>query len=146
MLEKQFLELWPFPESTYEPKKVLPETAALDSDAEFTGRRIAAFSFMGVRYVSTQWNDMEAKVLQLLNELEPAKIHALVDKTSYPGTAFSREETPGYSKITDGVYARTASSTSSKIDLLKALFELCDVDPSELVFEMPVETANSKSA
>ncbi|WP_322290543.1 DUF262 domain-containing protein, partial [Paratractidigestivibacter sp.] len=57
-LEEQFRSLWPYPSSTYVPRKVLPESAALDSDAEFTGRRIAAFSFMGVRYVAPQWNEM----------------------------------------------------------------------------------------
>ncbi|ACU95067.1 uncharacterized conserved protein [Cryptobacterium curtum DSM 15641] len=139
MLEEQFLETWPYPETSYEPKKALPEVAELDSGVEFTGRRIAAFSFMGVRYVATQWNDMEAKVLQLLHELEPAKIHSLVDGTSYPASAFRSTEAQGHSKIARGVYARTASSTAAKIDLLKSVFEICEIDANELSFEMPLD-------
>ena len=138
MLEEQFLSLWPYPSSSYVPKRALPETATLDSDAEFTGRRIAAFSFMGVRYVVTQWNDMLARVLQLVHELEPAKVHSLVGATGFPANAFRGEDTPGHTMIAKGVYARTASSTAAKIDLLKSVFAICGIDPEELVFEMPL--------
>lgn len=143
LLEAQFLATWPYPSTSYVPKKNLPETAALDSDAEFTGRRIAAFNFMGVRYAATQWNDMLAKVLQLVFELEPAKIHSLVDGSGFPASAFKSEDSHGHSKIAPGVYARTASSTVAKIDLLKSVFSVCGIDSDELIFEMPIETASS---
>ena len=140
MLEEQFLETWPMPSSSYEPSKALPELADLDSDAEFTGRRIAAFSFMGVRYASNQWNDMITKVLQLVYELEPAKIHWLVDGKDYPSSNFCSAEATGHSKIADGVYVRTASSTAEKIALLKSVFEICEIDANELSFEMPLDS------
>lgn len=142
LLEKQFLKLWPYPTSTYEPKKSLPESAALDSDVEFTGRRIAAFSFMDVRYTVAQWNDMLVKVLQLVYELEPAKIYSLVGRSGYPASAFRKDEEHGYSKIADVVYVKTSSSTVAKIDLLKNIFDLCDIEQAELVFEMPIGTAS----
>ena len=139
MLEEQFLATWPSPTTNYEPKKALPELAELDSDTEFTGRRIAAFRFIGDRYATSQWNEMEVKVLKLLCELEPAKIHSLVSSTSYPGTAFRGDEAQGFSQITNGVYAKTSSSTSSKIDLLKRVFAVCGVDAGDLAFEMPMD-------
>lgn len=139
-LEKSFLELWPYPSSTYEPKKTLSESAALDSDAEFTGRRISGFNFMGVHYIVNQWNDMLAKVLQLVYELEPAKIHFLIGRAGFPASAFHKDDDHGFSKIADGVYAKTASSTVAKIDLLRSVFDLCGIDQSDLVFEMPIGT------
>ena len=142
MLEEQFLKTWPYPASSYEPKKMLPESAALDSDVDFTNRKIAAFTFMDARYTVTQWNKMLVKVLQLVYELQPAKIHSLVDGASYPATAFRREEAPDFSKIAERVYARTASSTAAKIDLLQSVFDLCGMDQSELVFEMPLTLAD----
>lgn len=141
-LEKSFLELWPYPHSTYEPKKTLPESAALDSDVEFTGRRISGFNFMDVHYMVNQWNDMLAKVLQLVYELEPAKIHLLVGRPGYPASAFHKDDDHGFSKIADGVYAKTASSTVAKIDLLRSVFDLCGIDQSDLVFEMPIGTVS----
>lgn len=139
MLEEQFLAMWPYPTTSYEPKKTLPELAELDSDIEFTGRRIAAFRFIGDRYATSQWSEMEVKVLKLLCELEPAKIHSLVSSNSYPGTSFRSDEAQGFSQITSGVYVKISSSTSSKIDLLKRVFEVCGMDASELAFEMPVD-------
>ncbi|WP_304855728.1 DUF262 domain-containing protein [Adlercreutzia caecimuris] len=141
MLEGQFLETWPMSTSNYVPTKAMPEVANLDSDAEFTGRRIAAFSFMGVRYSASQWNDMETRVLQLVYELEPAKLHSLVNGSEYPASAFCGSGEPGHSKIADGVYARTSSSTAAKIDLLKRVFEICEIDASELSFEMPLDSS-----
>ncbi len=139
MLKKKFLELWPVATSTFVPKKTLPDEATLDSGVDFTGRRISSFVFLGVRYSVSQWNAMEAKVLELLFELEPAKIHSLVDGANYPASAFKSSEAEGCSKIAPGVYARTSTSTAAKIDLLNNVFIICDVEPSELTFEMPVE-------
>jgi hypothetical protein len=142
-LGDRFLELWPMIESSYTPNKALPETASLDSDAEFTGSRIAAFSFLDVRYVATQWNEMLRKVLQLVYELEPAKIHSLVNGSTYPASNFRSDEEPGFSKIADGVYARTSSSTAAKIDLLRSVLTICGIELDELVFEMPVGSSAS---
>ena len=139
LLEKQFLETWPMATSAYVPRRVMPEEATLDSDAEFTGRRITAFSFMGARYTVSQWNDMETLALKLLLELEPAKIHALVGGQGFPASAFRSSDAPGFSKIANGVYAKTASSTAFKIDLLKKVFAVCGVDANDLSFEMPLD-------
>lgn len=146
MLEEQFIALWPYPSSTYVPQKTLPESASLDSDIEFTGRRIAAFSFMGVRYVATQWNEMLVKTLQLLHEFEPAKIHALVGGKKYPASYFySEEESAGhYAKIAKGVCVNTYSSTVAKINLLRRVFDVCGVDQGELVFEMPLKVEENQ--
>ncbi len=137
-LEERFLELWPYPSSAYEPKKILPESASLDSDAEFTGRRISGFSFMDVRYAVNQWNEMLSKMMQLVYELEPAKIHSLAGRSDYPASAFRNEKAHGYSKVAEGVYVKTGSSTIAKIDLLRSVFDLCDIEQAELIFEMPV--------
>ena len=48
------------------------------------------------------------------------------------------QEAPDFSKIAERVYARTASSTAAKIDLLQGVFDVCGMDQSELVFEMPL--------
>lgn len=143
MLEKQFLETWPLPTSSYVPVKAMPEVADLDSDTEFTGRRISAFTFMGVRHISSQWKDMEIRVMRLLYELEPAKLHSLVIGTEYPASNFCSNEQTWYSKVADGVYVRSSTSTYEKIALLKSVFNICGIDARELSFEMPLPTSNS---
>lgn len=60
MLKEQFLAMWSSPTTSYETKST-HELAELDSDTEFTGRRIAAFRFTGDWYTTSQWNEMEVK-------------------------------------------------------------------------------------
>ena len=144
MLKDQFLSTWPYPKSSFTPKKVLPELATLDSNAEFKGRRITAFNFMGVRYIATQWNVMLVKVLQLVYELEPAKIYALADMTEYPGSSFCKKDTAGFEQVVDGVFVRKNSCTSAKIDLLISVFEFCNIEPDMLIFEMPLELESTQ--
>lgn len=144
IMEQKFLELWPAAVSSFVPKRTLPDEASLDSGVDFTGRRITSFTFMGVRYTVSQWNTMEQKVLELLLELEPAKIHSLVDGANYPASAFKSQETKGCSRIAQGVYVKTPPSTATKIDLLNNVFIICDLEPSELMFEMPIDVKEKK--
>lgn len=139
MLREQFLRLWPMPETSYVPKRTMPEVAALDADIEFTGRRVAAINFMGSRYAVTQWNDAEVLALRLLCELEPAKIHSLVGGTTYPASAFISHEAHGHATVAEGVFVKTATNTSTKIELLRIVFKMCGMEPSELTFEMQPE-------
>lgn len=46
-MKKRFLELWPSIESNFEWGNDAYEEHALDDDFSFTGRQIAAYSFMG---------------------------------------------------------------------------------------------------
>ncbi len=52
--------------------------------------------------------------------------------------AFRSGGLQGFTKITNGVYVKTNTNTSAKIDLLKRVFESAAFPASELVFEMPV--------
>lgn len=90
----------------------------------------------GIQHRSgTRW---KLKVLKLLCELELAEIHSLVSSNSYLDTAFVA--------ISTGVFTnhqwyilKISSSTSSMIDLLKRVFEVCGVDANDLAFEMSVD-------
>ena len=87
-LVRQFLATWPMPASSYVPQSAIPDEAALDSDVEFTGRRLTAFSFMGARYPAKQWNTMVGMVMGLVAELEPSEVYSLVAGTTYPASLF----------------------------------------------------------
>lgn len=140
-LVKQFLELWSTPQSSYVPQVALPDKASLDSDADFMGRRISAFTFMGERHVVKQWNTMEQMVVRRVYEQDPAKVCALVEGTEYPANYFRANAVPEYSKVADGVFVRTGFNNEAKMNLLRELFAICGIDESELTFEMPIEEA-----
>lgn len=138
-LVDRFLELWPMPQSSYEPVEPLPEQASLDSDVDITGRRISAFSFLGERHAVKQWNTMAQMVMRRIYELEPAKVHALVDGTEFPASFFRADGAPGYQEFADGMFVRTGVSNYAKAILLRRVFEICGIDEDELTFEMPLE-------
>lgn len=138
-LVDRFLELWPMPQSSYEPVEALPEQASLDSDVDITGRRISAFSFLGERHAVKQWNTMVQMVMRRIYELEPAKVHALVDGTEFPASFFRADDAPGYREFADGMFVRTGVSNYAKAILLRRVFEICGIDEDELTFEMPLE-------
>lgn len=138
-LVDRFLELWPMPQSSYEPVEALPEQASLDSDVDITGRRISAFSFLGERHAVKQWNTMVQMVMRRICELEPAKVHALVDGTEFPASFFRADDAPGYLEFADGMFVRTGVNNYAKAILLRRVFEICGIDEDELTFEMPLE-------
>ena len=140
-LVKQFLESWPMPKSGYVPQVTMPDRASLDSDVDFMGRRISAFTFMGERHVVKQWNTMEQMVVRRVYEQNSAKLHVLVDGMEYPANYFRADAAPEYSNVADGVFVRTGFNNEAKMNLLRKLFAICGIDESELTFEMPIEEA-----
>lgn len=53
MIKEQFLVTQPSPMMDYKSKKTLPELAELDSDIEFSNRRIAVFNCIRDRYAAS---------------------------------------------------------------------------------------------
>lgn len=139
-LAKRLLELWPMPTTSYIPREVIPDVQTLGDDFDFTGRRISAFTFLGVRYPTKQWNEMEESVLRQVFELDSATLFRYLEQDGWPASSFSDHEQHYFSKIADGLYARTSSSTSWKIELLRRVFDDCGIDQDELSFEMPPVT------
>ena len=137
-LAERFVELWPMPASSYIPREVIPDVQTLGDDFDFTGRRITAFTFLGVRYPAKQWNDMEASVLRQVCELDSARMYRYLEEEGWPASAFSEHEYGFNTKIANGLYAKTSTSTAWKIELLRRVFDDCGIDRDELSFEMPM--------
>lgn len=136
MLEDRFVELWPSISTSYQPTREVPDEASLGDDAEFTGRSIVSYSFMGDDTTVKTWKEMEVGVLRSLCDLDLGRLYSISEGSSFPGSAFEHEERQGYSKVSDGLFVKSSTSTWFKIELLKRLFELLDVDKGELLIKM----------
>ena len=136
-LQDRFVELWPLISSSYQPTLEVSDEATLGDDTEFTDRSIVSYSFMGDDTLVKTWKEMEVGVLCALCDLDRGRLYSISKKgTTFPGSAFEHDERPGYSKVSDGLFVKSNTSTWSKIELLKRLFELLDVDKSELLIKM----------
>ena len=136
MLQDRFVELWPPISSSYQPTREVPDEATLGDDAEFTGRSIVSYSFMGDDTPVKTWKEMEVGVLRALCDLDLGRLYSISEGITFPGSAFEHDERPGYSKVSDGLFVKSSTSTWFKIEFLKRLFELLDVDKSELLIKM----------
>lgn len=136
MLEGRFIELWPSISTSYQPTREVPDEVTLGDDTEFTGRDIVSYSFMGDDTPVKTWKEMEVGVLRSLCDLDLGRLYSISEGSSFPGSAFEHEERQGYSKVSDGLFVKSSTSTCSKIELLKRLFELLDVDKGELLIKM----------
>lgn len=136
-MRERFLSLWPMISSAFEWGGDAYEEHALDDDFDFTGRRIAAYGFMGSRFTVKTWVDMICGVLSMVYELDPIVLHRFVsEKSEFPSRYFSSEEISYSFKVGEGIYFNLGSSTAVKVEALKVIFEAADIDASELTFEL----------
>ena len=133
-----FLKLYPMPQTTFAPVKIEAESASMeDEDFEFTGRKLQAYYFHGVRYSVPTWKDM---LLQVCG-------HCLLEHRSTiewlcanKKCGLNNQSDPSYAEIATGLYVWSSNSTSSKVSILHGIFTECNIPYSELVFEFRPET------
>lgn len=142
LLKEKALKLWAYPETNFEPAVAINEKHYLDDDFDFTGRKIASYTFLDTPYSADSWSEMYQQVVRFLFELDSTIIYKLVKEETGLGYHFSEKESSGFVEIAPKVYLYVASSTRSKIGNLRRLFELYQLDGSELGLEIQSNVDN----
>lgn len=140
LLKEKALKLWAYPKTDFEPAVAINEKHYLDDDFDFTGRKIASYTFLDTPYSADSWSEMYQQVVRFLFELDSTIIYKLVKEETGLGYHFSEKESSGFVEIAPKVYLYVASSTHSKIGNLRRLFELYQLDGSELGLEIQNNT------
>lgn len=138
------LDYWPTPHSAYEPEPDMKDVEPMGEDTDFTGRAIRAWEYQGVQHQVTTWKSMLIQVVRLLAEQDAAGIHRRA--SGFWMKTRSDHATPveaGYSEVVSGIDIFTASSTASKMWLLRDIFHQLGLDSDELVFHLVPEAAPS---
>lgn len=136
MLRSEFLERWPMPTSEYVPMSEIHEEVSLSDDFDFRYRKIAAYSFMGSRYTVKSFADMILGVLSLVGELEPVLLRKYTQEKDFPARYFSNLPGEYYFEVAEGVYFNPGSSTETKCNALKRIFDRAGIEYDELSFEL----------
>lgn len=131
------MKLWPMPTTDFEVKQQEAESASLDDeDFEFTGKKLQAFILHDVRYAVNTWKEMLIQVCG----------HILLDKRSIiewlcanDKNGFHTQPESWRIELAPHVYVWTDNSTATKINILKGLFQECNIPTSELIFEFREE-------
>ena len=137
------LRLWPMPTTSFKPVERELETASLDDeDFEFTGKKLQAYSYKGIRYPVSTWKDMLINVCMLVLLEHRATFEWM---SANEKCHIAKEDADWRTEITDNFYVWTANSTITKIGILRSIFDECGVSGSELVFEFRSESDESEN-
>lgn len=142
ILVSQALNIWKLPSTDFRPPEAVLDNIPMGEDANFRGRKIVKFTYSDVTETVASWAEMLPEIIRILAESHRSQILNFTvagNKMSADPTII--ENLPeGWRKIDAGLAVEASSSTQTKIDLLRRLFEYLDLDPHELVFTLrPVD-------
>lgn len=128
-----FMKLWPMPSTTFEPVKREVESAPLDDeDYEFTGKKLQGYLYHGVHYTVNTWKEM---LIQMCNHVLLEKRSTIEWMCANEQHGFSHSYESWRKELATGLFVWTDNSTYTKINILRGMFEECNIPGSELVFE-----------
>ena len=137
-LLKVFMQLWPMPTTSFVPAYAEAESASLDDDDfEFTGKKLQAYIYRGVKYNVSTWKEM---LIQLCGHVLLEKRSTLEWLCANEKSGFSSTPESGRMEFSDGLFVWTDNSTSSKIWIIHGMFSECNIPYSELAFEFRAST------
>lgn len=138
LLTQRALNIWPFPETDYQPQQKQLDSVTLEEDATLTGKLISKFSFRGAEHPVNSWVDMYQQVLMMLHAEDKSVLTKLAvsnDSNMELASHFATAEDVFSScrPVDHNVFVWTGTDTQYKLNVLRKLFPMFDVDPSELV-------------
>lgn len=132
------LALWPYATTTYSAPEKQYDEYTLDEGVSFTGLNLVKYRFRGIEHAVTTWAEMFCDVMTMLHREDTTVLNYLADASDHVDLAscVGRSEEPFIkaTKIDDGLYVTTNTSTQAKINLLLKFFEQYHEDPANLVF------------
>lgn len=134
------LSLWPMPSTTFQPAKAEAESASLDEeDYEFTGKKLQAYVFNGMRVPVLTWKEM---LIQLCGHILVSKRSTLEWLCANEKHCFTNKPEDGRYKIANEMYVWTDNSTTTKLHIIRGLLNECGIPLSNLIFEFRADNNN----
>lgn len=138
----QALKIWFCPQTEFKPVKIAKEqydSCTLDDDQiELTNREIVQYSYNNIVHVVNNWAEMFEQVVKMCHHADRSVLIELAnaednrDMAQYVKT--TEKALRAAFKIDEKIYFERNTSTNRKRVILRQLFELYDLDPSDLVF------------
>ena len=139
-LMDQAVQIWPYPESRYQPDTSQQDSYTLDDEVNLTGRKLSSYIFKDETFNTGNWIDMYMQVIRMLYAEDNTKLLKVAcSSENYKGLSpyFSNTKEKSTQTLisSDGpLYAGASTDTETKLSILRRVFELYDEDPSDLVF------------
>lgn len=129
------LKVWPYPETKYVPLLQEKEMITFDGEQKFTNYQISGYSFITDEYqVVTSWKDLFISVIKQLAEINLNPMIELSKLDSQNGLEgiFSSEPNAVNSEVTEGLYVYTSLSNWRKMNYIKQLLDLYEIEYDSL--------------
>lgn len=145
-LAHRALELWPMITSTHEARTKQQETIPLSEDTSFTAKKITGFQLNDASWTVKSWKEALLNVIRFLLEDHREDLIALAREEKQLITVGEEAEITNpdwYRQVDPALHVRVGSSTSTKIQLLRTIFDYLGLDQDDLVFEFSAEQDES---
>ena len=148
-LVAQALRVWPLPSTDFAPPRPQLPVEPMGTEANFKGRYIVAYEFQGNRRVVDTWRDFAVLLLRDLLEIDRPRVLAAA-RQSDAYRVEGQEVPPGKEKsfveIEPGLRWDLTTSTMTKVNALRRMFEAVGADPDEVMITMrPSEDGNGET-
>ena len=133
-------KIWAYPQTTFVPAKKEFYSCTLDDEnIELTGRNIVKYGYQNLEQSVNTWSDMMEHVIKYLHQKDKSVLadlaynaSAYAELSNYVSNDKNKLRSP--LKIDNDIYIERNTSTALKISILRRLFVLYNVEPTDLVF------------
>ncbi len=145
LLADRALDLWPYPETTFEPEKEVIPFEPMGTDRSFTGRKIVAIELEGTKSAVNNWRDMLVKTMRMLLDQDREGVLGVAERIAHLETENGRElseSDPNWRLIDPALAVYVATPTEYKISMLRRVCDAIGYDPDEIVIYMRPEASD----
>lgn len=144
MLEKA-VKIWRYPETEYVPVIKPLDSFTLDDEFDARGLKIAGFSFENIEQPVRSWAEMYTSVTNFLYSEDST----IIDNIAF--NEFHKEDFKSFissdsnslnnpAMIQNGIYVELNNRTESKLNILRKLFKLYNIENSDLIFSINTDS------
>ncbi len=147
ILVSRALNIWPMPETSYQPAEKQLDFYTLEDDVDLSGRKIVSFGYKNTEQPVDSWITMMAEMIRILHA-EDKSVLARLAYTDNPDDELNDyiSDNPadlrGSLDIDNGIYLERNTSTSTKISILRKFFKAYGANPEDLVFFLKDESTS----
>ena len=139
LMQQRALEVWPSLTTSFRPVEKQLDSYTLEDDMDMRGRKIARYVYKTMEQPVRNWADMFERVVRMLHSDDKSVLNNLAyetdDSVDLAGYVNYRKEV--FRKpieIDTDVFIEGHTGTWTKLSVLKRLFNLYKLEPSDLVF------------
>lgn len=132
--------IWPMPYVTYKPKVKMTEELALNDDNEdFTGKYFIDGTINGISIPEKPYRNWKAvfiTIMKILNKEYHFDLVGMANDESQSTIQNDKTKINGSTLLFDGMYVYLSTSTATKMDMLKDIFDYIGLNQDSLVFHV----------